>query len=201
MLRTNQNFLSYIETHYLNQPRKEDIVLKVYSKGEFLLTQGQKATKVMVLKEGITKCYFFEENDKQFIVEFLGKGEIVGEIEAISSNPCLCNIEAMNEVQAYHVSYSFFKSLLEKDLVFNNLLINVFTQRIIHTSSRASFQQLYTVEHSLLKLLSVAAKESLTITKEDMAAYLGITVRSLNRTMKIIKNNDEPKDTFQSVTG
>lgn len=37
----------------------------------------------MLIRSGITKCYFIEENDKEYIVEFLGKGEIIGEIEVI----------------------------------------------------------------------------------------------------------------------
>lgn len=32
----------------------------------------------MIVKEGITKCFFTEDNDKEYILEFLGKGEIIG---------------------------------------------------------------------------------------------------------------------------
>lgn len=68
--------------------------------------------------------------------------------------------------------------------MFNRMLIDELADRIINTSSRSSFQQLYTVEHALKKLLTLQAKYKVSLTKEDMADYLGITLRSLNRLLR-----------------
>jgi CRP-like cAMP-binding protein len=184
MLRTNNAFLSFVEQLYDAQQRKEGILLKEFSEGQLLLQQGEKGAKVLVLKEGITKCYFNEADDKGFIVEFLGKGEVIGELEIIKNIPCLCNIKALTPVKAYAISIPYFKSLLEKDLPFNKLLLGSFAERLINTSTRASFQQLHTVEHTLNKLLDLLKEQEMHISKEDMAAYLGITIRSLNRAFK-----------------
>lgn len=189
MLRTNQPFLDYLEKLYENQDHKENIVLKSFEKGEKILTQNEISTKIMLVKSGITKCYFVEENDKEYIVEFLGKGEIVGEIEVIKNVPCLCSIEAITEVTVYSMTIPYFQSLIKNDLTLNNLLLDVFADRIFNTSSRASYQQLHTTEHTLSQLLEVKSKE-MKISKEDMAAYLGITVRSLNRAFKELKEKD-----------
>lgn len=184
MLRTNNTFLGYIEQLYNSQPRKEEILIKEFAEGQLLLQQGQKAPKVYSIKEGVTKCFFDEGDDKGFIVEFLGKGEVIGDIEVIKNMPCLCNIQALTPVQVYAISIPFTRSLLEKDLLFNKLMLDSFADRIINTSTRASFQQLHTVEHTLAKLLEIQKAQGLDISKEDMAAYLGITIRSLNRTLK-----------------
>ncbi|WP_224997123.1 Crp/Fnr family transcriptional regulator [Cesiribacter sp. SM1] len=184
MLRTNQSFLAYAQTLYAKQDQNETISLKHYTKGQKLLRQNEVATKVMLIADGITKCFFTEPNDKEYILEFLGKGEIIGEIECIRNIPCLCSIEAMTDVSIYAFSIPLFQSLLKKDLGLNALLIDAFAQRIINTASRASYQQLYTVEHSLAKLLALQAKQEISLSKEDMASYLGITLRSLNRGLK-----------------
>jgi CRP/FNR family transcriptional regulator, anaerobic regulatory protein len=189
MLRTNQPFLDYLEKLYENQDHKENIALKSFEKGEKILTQNEVSTKIMLIKSGITKCYFVEENDKEYIVEFLGKGEIIGEIEVIKNVPCLCSIEAITEVTVYSMTIPYFQSLIKNDLTLNNLLLDVFADRIFNTSSRASYQQLHTTEHTLSQLLEVKSKE-MKISKEDMAAYLGITVRSLNRAFKELKEKD-----------
>ncbi|WEK70667.1 MAG: Crp/Fnr family transcriptional regulator [Candidatus Chryseobacterium colombiense] len=189
MLRTNQPFLDYLEKLYENQDHKDNIVLKSFEKGEKILTQNEVSTKIMLIKSGITKCYFVEENDKEYIVEFLGKGEIIGEIEVIKNVPCLCSIEAITEVTVYSMTIPYFQSLIKNDLTLNNLLLDVFADRIFNTSSRASYQQLHTTEHTLSQLLEVKSKE-MKISKEDMAAYLGITVRSLNRAFKELKEKD-----------
>ncbi|WP_309762510.1 Crp/Fnr family transcriptional regulator [Chryseobacterium sp. SORGH_AS_1175] len=138
MLRTNQPFLDYMEGLYQNQAHKEHITLRSYDKGDRILTQHQESTKIMLIKSGITKCYFVEENDKEYIVEFLGKGEIIGEIEVIKNVSCLCSIEAMTEVSVYAMSIPYFQTLLKKDLTLNHFLLDVFAERIVNTSSRAS---------------------------------------------------------------
>lgn len=189
MLRTNQTFLDYLEQLYTRQDHKGNIVLKSFEKGDKILTQNEISTKIMLVKSGITKCYFVEENDKEYIVEFLGKGEIVGEIEVIKNVPCLCSIEAITEVTVYSMSIPYFQSLIKNDLTLNNLLLDVFAERIVNTSSRASYQQLHTTEHTLSQLLEVKSKE-MEISKEDMAAYLGITLRSLNRALKELQENN-----------
>ncbi|ANF52698.1 Crp/Fnr family transcriptional regulator [Chryseobacterium glaciei] len=189
MLRTNPLFLDYLEELYNKQENKEDITLKSFEKGDRILIQNEISTKIMLIKSGITKCYFVEENDKEYIVEFLGKGEIIGEIEVIKNVSCLCSIEAMTEVSVYSMSIPYFQALIKSDLTLNNLLLDVFAERIVNTSSRASYQQLRTTEHTLSQLLDLKSKE-MEISKEDMATYLGITVRSLSKALKEIKENN-----------
>ncbi|ALL06056.1 hypothetical protein AQ505_11470 [Pedobacter sp. PACM 27299] len=90
----------------------------------------------------------------------------------------------MTAVTVYAISLPYFRALLKKDIALNNLLLEVFAERIVNTSSRASYQQLYTTEYTLAKLLKLQSKQEIEIPREDMAAYLGITIRSLNRSIK-----------------
>lgn len=190
MLRTNQSFLSYLEQLYKAQPLKEDIVLKSFPKGERLFVQHENTSKIMLIKTGLTKCFFTEDNDKEYILEFLGEGEIVGEIELIRKIPCLCNIEAMTAVTVYAIAIPYFIALLKNDIGLNNLLLDVYAERIVNTSSRASYQQLHTTEYSLAKLMDLQAKYKIEITKDEMAAYLGISIRSLNRALKSLRGGN-----------
>lgn len=184
MLRTNEDFLDYAQQRYEEQERKEAVILKHFVKGQRLFTQQELATKVLLITEGITKVFFTEDNDKEFIVEFLGRGEIIGEVEFLRGIPILCSIEALTDVSVYAFSIPYFKSLLSRDIQLNKLLLDTMAGRLIHTSSRASYQQLYTLEHSLHKLFALQSKQEIALSKEDMSAYLGISVRSLNRVLK-----------------
>lgn len=187
MLRTNQSFLDYIEGLYAKEEHHRKIIQRTFSEGESILVQNENPTQVMFIKEGITKCFFTEENGKEYIVEFLGKGEIVGEVELIRNIPCLCSIEAITEVNVYAVPVSYFTTLIKSDLTLNNFLLDVFAERVVNTSSRASYQQLYTTEHTLAQLLELQSRQDISLSKEDMAAYLGITLRSLNRALRNLK--------------
>jgi len=187
MLRTNQKFLDYIQGIYDSPRNQNHIFQKPFQKGQKLLFQHQTTPNVLLIQSGITKCFFNEENDKEFIVEFLGKGEIVGEIESIRQMPCLCSVEAITDVSALVIPSPYFQELLGQDLRLNKLLLEAFAERIVNTSIRAAFQQLYTVEHSLSKLLELQQKQEIQLSKGEMAAYLGISVRSLNRSLKNMK--------------
>ncbi|MCZ4224946.1 Crp/Fnr family transcriptional regulator [Pedobacter rhodius] len=197
MLRTNLNFLSFIERFYASDSEHKNITLKVFPAGFRFIEQGEKIRNIYIVKEGVTKCFISEENGKDFIIEFLGKGEVVGELEAIKKIDCLCNVEAISEVTAYAIPDHFFLKLTEENTEFTRILLQELSTRIIQTSSRASFQQLYTLEYGLMKLLKLQTEENIRVSKEDMAAYLGISVRSFNRILKQLK----AKNTFNEDDG
>nr|WP_314499436.1 Crp/Fnr family transcriptional regulator [uncultured Chryseobacterium sp.] len=191
MLRTNQLFLAYVTDLYGQQERRENIIVKSYDRGEILLSQHEEVSRIMLVTEGIVKCSRIEKNDKEYILEFLGTGEIIGELEAIRNISGLCTIEAITEVKVYSISIPYFRKLLKEDINFNGFLLNVFAERIEHTSIRASYQQLYTIEESLRRLLELLSKQELKVSKENMAAYLGVSVRSLNRSLKRLSDTDD----------
>lgn len=184
MLRTNSEFLVYIEALYQDQAQNGVIKLHEVPVGHKVLAQGEFSRQVYVIKDGIAKCFFSEENGKDYILEFLGMGEVLGELEAIRKIPCLCSVASVTSLTLYTIKLDYFNSLLGSDMSLSRLLLEGMAERMINTSSRASFQQLYTIEHGLAKLLELQQKQQLNISKEDMAAYLGITLRSLNRALK-----------------
>lgn len=192
MLRTNQPFSDYFDKLYSKKSHKENITLTSYGKGDKILIQNETSTKIMLIRTGITKCYFVEENGKEYIVEFLGKGEILGEIEVIKNVPCLCTIEAMTEVTVYSIPIPYFRILLKCELKLNRFLLDAFAERVVNTSSRASYQKLRSTEHTHSQFLELKSKE-MEISKEHMAAYLGITVKNLNKTLDKIKQDNSDK--------
>lgn len=190
MLRTNPTFLQFIQKLFATNQANDAFSIRTYPKGKLLYKQGSAAVRVSVIKEGITKCYFSEDNGKDLIMEFLSTGEILGDLEAIQPIECLCNVEALTDVQVYSINMDYFRMLMQKDLTLNQLLVQALTQRIIHTSQRTSLQQLYTVDHAVKRLLELQSRQQLNFTKDDMAAYLGITLRSLNRALKNLAEQD-----------
>lgn len=163
-------------------------MLKSFKKGSRFIEQGEKTNFVYIIKEGISKCFITEENGKNYIFEFLGKGEIIGEIEVIKRINCLCNLEAITTLTVFAIPNQFFFDLINENPMFNQILLEELSTRLIQTSSRSSYQQLYSLEHGLTKLLQLQKEEEINISKEDMSAYLGITLRSLNRILKKIND-------------
>lgn len=189
MLRTNPVFLSYIE-RLASGEHGDSIVLKSFSAGTRFIRQGEHIRYVYIITDGITKCYRTEENGKDMIFEFLGKGEITGDLEAIRNTACLCNIEAITDVTAYTIPLELFRQLMRSDAELNRMLLEELATRIDQTCTRASYQQVYPIEYGLLRLLMLQEEQQIFFSKKDMADYLAITVRSFNRTVKQLREKN-----------
>ena len=161
--------------------------IKCFNAGERLMVQDKNAREILILKSGVTKCYRSEENGKELIFEFLGKGEILGDLETILHSVCLCSVEAITPVEAYSFSLEQFDAIIDNDKTFHRKLLEELALRIYQTATRASYQQNYPVEYSLVRFLLIHKEQNLSFSKQDIADYLAITVRSLNRTVKQLR--------------
>ncbi len=185
MIRTDIDFLTYIDLLYQKHPSY--FLLESYNSKEVILEQDKRYLSLYIIKSGITKCYLSDENGKDFIQEFLGEGMEFGELEVFSGNLSFCNIEAISSVAVYKISHQNYNNLLENDPVFNRLVIKSMATKIGYKAPRHSFQQSYSIEENILKLKKSFPDFEEIFSKNDIANYMGITIRSLNRTLNNLK--------------
>ncbi|WP_282079101.1 Crp/Fnr family transcriptional regulator [Aquimarina algiphila] len=189
MIRTNPELLTYINELY--NKKNNGITEEKHNPKQRVIEQNKRYNWVYIIKKGITKCYLSDENGKDFIQEFLGEGMEFGEIEVFSGNPSFCCIEAITELVVYKISYIDFNTLLENDKKFNRLVIKAMAAKISYKAPRHSYQQSYPIEHNILRLQQLFPKLTEVISKSDIANYLGVTLRSLNRTLNQLKHRNE----------
>ncbi|WP_201747907.1 Crp/Fnr family transcriptional regulator [Chitinophaga vietnamensis] len=166
------------------------IYQKTFTAGSLFIRQGSHIQHAYVIMDGISKCYISEDNGKDYIFEFLGKGEIVGDLEGLRGTPCLCNVEAVTDLSVYVIRQDVFTAMVNTEPAFNRLLMESLAIRLGQTCERASYQQLYPIEYGLLRLLMLAADQQISFSKKDLADYLGITVRSFNRTIRQLREKN-----------
>ena len=162
----------------------QGILLRHFPKGHLLIGQGGNTANVYFIKSGIVKCTFSEEDDKEFILEFLGEGEVLGEIEAISKAPAMSSVRAISELSVYMLDKAGFLALLGRHGAFNAAILELMAVRLTDTAVRSARQQLNPLERNLSQLLDALEYEKLPCTKQELADYLGITLRSLNRLLR-----------------
>ncbi|MFN8354372.1 MAG: Crp/Fnr family transcriptional regulator [Spirosomataceae bacterium] len=182
MILTNLDLLHCIEA--LTLPSNPSIALRKVKAGALLVQQHDTLHAVYIIKTGIAKCYIQEANGKNYILEFLGAGEIIGEVELIGQTPTLSTIAALTDLTVYKLQAAYFGELLERNVEVNSLVMRELVRRLSQTALRASLQQTHPLEHTVAKLVKLLAEQHLPLSKNDLADYLGITVRSLNRTLK-----------------
>lgn len=183
MILTNTKILEFLDENY----EKEQKLIQLVSlqKNKIIVEQGKSNKFVYVVKESIIKCSITEENNKSYTLEFLGVGEIVGEIETLLKCKNLATIKSLTDCVLYKIEIDFFNKELLNEPNFNHLLMVELARRLQKTATRASSQQLNTLQISLNNLLLLLDEQKVTFKKSDLAEYLGITLRSLNRELKV----------------
>ncbi|SFE07771.1 cAMP-binding domain of CRP or a regulatory subunit of cAMP-dependent protein kinases [Chitinophaga sp. CF118] len=163
---------------------KNAIMVRELYAGQKLIYQDQQSLSICVIKSGIAKCFITEDNGKDYILEFLGEGEIVGEIEAIRNQRAICSVEALTPVSIYTMSNVQFMHFVKTMPDFSAVIVELLATRVSNSSIKGARQQLYTLSQILPQLLSALNAQQITFTKQDLSEYMGISVRSLNRLLK-----------------
>jgi len=182
MIRKNSSILRIIDE--LAAAGQAGILLRKFPKGHLLIGQDSEIVSVYFIRSGIVKCSFTEDGEKEYILEFLGEGQILGEIEAISGGTAISGVMTITEISVYVLDRESFLHLLRRDEGLNRAVLELMARRLADTAQRSARQQLNPLEHSLAQLLEALEHEKLPCTKQELANYLGVTVRSLNRLLK-----------------
>lgn len=183
MIRTNKELFNYITSLILSGAHTS------FSEHGFkplqqILIEGKSVFSVYIMKTGIVKCYLTTDNGSHFIQEFFGEGELFGEIELLDNTNSYCTIEAINDVTVYKIQKSDFLKLLDQDKKFNQLFIKALISKLKYKATRHSYNQSHIIEDKLSRLKQKFPEMEKVISKQDIADYLGITLRALNRTIK-----------------
>ncbi len=187
MIRTNIDLLHHISSIELKYAtiKKRTVMAK-----EIIVEQSTYISSVFILANGLAKCFLTEENGNDFVQEFYGIGTIFGEIEAIKRAKTFCSIASITEVEFYEVPTILFNELLLENKKFNSLIMNAIATKIQHKASRHSYHQLHATSQNIIQLKKEFPEVLDVIPKIDLANYLGITLRSLNRAIMELKNKN-----------
>ncbi|MCL6265892.1 Crp/Fnr family transcriptional regulator [Flagellimonas myxillae] len=185
MIRTNPELSTYI--HKLWSQGGLEIEEEDFAPKAVIIKQDRRYGKIHLIKEGIAKCYISDENGREFIQEFLGAGMEFGELEVFDNLTTICSVESLTKLQTYSLSHQTYRKLLNTDSKFNALIMKALANKIRFKAPRHSYQHSYPIEDNLLRLKQLFPEFIEVIPKKDIANYIGITPRSLNRALKELK--------------
>lgn len=183
MIRKNLPLLHVME-QLVSQAGSAAIIQRNIDAGQRFIHQDQDGLNVYVIRSGIAKCFITEDNGKDYILEFLGEGEVLGEIEAIRKQRTICSVAAITPLTIYVMSNVQFLHFVRTIPDFSMIIMELLATRVANSSIKSARQQLYSLSEILPRLLSALDAQKITFTKQDLAEYLGISVRSLNRLLK-----------------
>jgi len=186
MIRVNNDLANYVNR--LHCSKTNDLVTEenVTSK-QLIIEQGKQVFSVYIIKSGIVKCYMTQDTGLNFIQEFFGEGGIFGEIEMFNNKASFCSIETITNCSAFKIRKDDFHILLNQDKIFNQLILKALALKVEDKAIRHSHNQSHTIKSNFLRLKKSFPNLNEIIPKKDLANYLGITERSLNRTLNDLK--------------
>ena len=189
MVRVNNELLAYVTKLYHSE-NEGYFTMQHYQPEQTVIQQGKYISFVYIIASGIAKCYLSEDNGRDFIQEFFSKGELFGEIEVIHGNLSFCSVEAITDLQVLQIKGENFRKLLKTDGKFNELILKSVANKVRYKAIRHGYNQSHALEDNLLRLIKEFPDLLQSISKQDIANYLGITLRSLNRTLSELNKRD-----------
>lgn len=163
---------------------------RTLEKGECLLRQGEPLPGLFLLSSGLGRVYTSSANGREILHAFVGPGEVIGEIEYFAGEPLGCTVEAARRTEAWFVSSAAVDALLAKEPGLAIALATTMARRYHAEVARSSERITYPVAHNVLRICLAHMRDrgdpSIQLPKQDLAEYLGTSLRHLNRVLKAL---------------
>jgi CRP-like cAMP-binding protein len=169
-----------------------------FTKGELLFREGEKVTGMYFIYAGKVKVHKKWDDEKELIVRFAGKGDIVGHRGLGSDTHYPVSATALEPVDICFIDLDFFLASLKVNHDFTFQLMMFFAEEL-HESERKMRNMAHMpvkgrVIQALLKLKNKYGETNdgfvdITITKQDIASYAGTTYETVFRIMNELETD------------
>lgn len=171
------------------------ISIKRFSPGQVALRRGETCGRFYIVVSGRLAICAISENGKEFTLTTYKRGMFFGELEILEQKPCVSNVRAKTAVKALEVARKDYIKWLEADQNFSQYILHTLCESMYILSETATNNTLYTLKRRICAYLSdnAAVKENrrgVSVTAKEMADLMGVTVRSVNRVFKELRDLD-----------
>ncbi|HHT49976.1 MAG TPA: Crp/Fnr family transcriptional regulator [Eubacteriaceae bacterium] len=192
------------------------IIHKDYKKGEIIYFVGDIIENLYIINKGKVKVTKISENGKEQIIRILSEGDFIEELSIITKSVSTNNVEALEDTTMCIVNGPSIKKIIDKKPSIAFKIMEELGKRLEKTEKLMESIGLYSVEKRIAQiLLEMADKKdivNLTISKKDLASYIGMSQETLSRKLSqfqskgwielkghrkiIIKNRESLKNIF-----
>jgi CRP/FNR family transcriptional regulator, cyclic AMP receptor protein len=162
---------------------------KSYKRGEALFRKDDPGTHLYVVLDGSVKIALPGEFGQEALVSIMRKGDFFGELALFDGSPRSASATAMEDTRAALLARDDFLSFLESHPQAVRVLLDALAKTIRRLSDRVEDLIFLDVPSRVAKyLLDLAqqdgdAKLELTLTQDELAAFIGASRVSVNRVL------------------
>lgn len=148
--------------------------IKAYHKGQSVYKEGQQGTVAYMIKKG-TVDLFRTVNGRKLVVERLGKGEIFGEMGALSGQPRANSAEAAEYCDLVVLTEQVIQTMLGRCPKTIQLLTKVLIRRLRKASSAETGKSHKSTFLSICRILEMAYKCHTSMKPAQAKKIIGYT--------------------------
>lgn len=151
-------------------------------RGEAFVRSGDRTEELGFVEEGLFKLHGKDSHGKPFVVEFTTPGEIVSDYSAMVLNiPARLTIEALEDSLVSVLAFADYQALIKAHAGLHEVARNLLEALVVKLSDRE--YQFLTMGAKERYLEFAARRQDILgrVTRNDVAAYLGISPESLSR--------------------
>ena len=164
-------------------------------KKQLLYTQGKRPKYLYFLKSGQLKGYQTNEDGKEYITNFYGPGDFIGYIPILEETNYEDSVLALKDAEVAIVPREEFSSLVYNDISIASKFIKLITADMQEKEARLLNLAYNSLRKRVAKaLLDIHHKfnkeksgQTLEISRDDIARYVGTATESLIRTLSDFK--------------
>lgn len=168
------------------------IVHKSYKKGEIIYFAGEVIDNLYIINNGKVKITKISETGKEQIIRILSMGDFIEELSIFTESLSTNNVEAVEDTTMCIVNGSNIKRIIENKPSIALKIIQELGKRLEKTEGLMESIGLYSVEQRVVQMLLEMANEKnivdLSISKKDLASYIGISQETLSRKLSYLQN-------------
>jgi CRP/FNR family cyclic AMP-dependent transcriptional regulator len=165
-------------------------VVRQFPKNAVLINEGEQGDSLFILLSGKVKVFASNEAGKEFVIDFHGAGEYVGEM-SLDGAPRSASVMTVEPTSCAVVSRANFREFILAHPDFALHLIEKLIQRVRRTTENVKSLALSDVYGRLVRLLHALAREQDgrqiipdKLTQQDIAERVGASRDMISRLMK-----------------
>ncbi|MFM9281831.1 Crp/Fnr family transcriptional regulator [Paenibacillus jiagnxiensis] len=170
-----------------------------YYPEELVCEQGDQPDVFFIVIEGRLKVEHILEDGTVLIIAYLHQGQMISDIEIALETPYICRITAESQASALVLKKNIYQKWLLADNHFLLYLTKQFAGKLQETVRKSIDNVSMSLKHKLLRYLygqvehinfNQQASFIIPISREDIASQWGVTLRSVNRVLKELKDRE-----------
>jgi CRP/FNR family cyclic AMP-dependent transcriptional regulator len=173
------------------------IPVRKYKKNHILIFEEDPIDRVYIIKNGALKIYRTYE-DKEIILDFVRKHEVLGEVELFSKSPALSSVEVVEDAEIYHLSQADFIALIYENKTILENIFRIHHQRFETLNKQIRNLTFYSVHTRVCRVLLDFLRDNedptdLTIkniNQSTIASMVGVTRESVSKAFKDLQDEN-----------